>query len=236
LFDFSALSSLLLWSAELRSQQPVQEFELVRHETHGLLDLFYQQALGMSWTKEHADLGRYALCAGIDEAAMTRADAFADRWAGRPLQLSLYGEYTAGRGFFDRLDVLRQDVPSNYAVIMVYWMVLSHGFAGKLALEPESRRDALTRQMKTELMPHLPSSEITFTPVEKKNILPKKKWVFVQAALKPLIWYVALAAIVSAYVFWSHKTKNTLIELSSELNQLKVIDSNRGGDAHVLKN
>ena len=79
----------------------------------------------------------YALAAYADEVMLARAGS-RDAWLPRLLQLALFGENTAGEGFFTRLDGIRRD-PTRGSVLLVYWVVLSLGFRGRFAARDAAR-------------------------------------------------------------------------------------------------
>ncbi len=79
----------------------------------------------------------YALAAYADEVMLTRVGS-REAWLPRLLQMALFGENTAGEGFFTRLDAIRRD-PTRGSVLLVYWVVLSLGFRGRLASRDAAR-------------------------------------------------------------------------------------------------
>ncbi len=72
---------------------------------------------------------RYALVAFIDEQILKSNWPGRNEWMGRPLQLDLYGEYTAGENFFNRMRALLQQGNSSPA-LEVYYLCLVLGFRG----------------------------------------------------------------------------------------------------------
>jgi len=72
---------------------------------------------------------RYALVAFIDEQILKSNWPGRAEWMGQPLQLTLYGEYTAGENFFNRMRVLMQQGGASLA-LEIYYLCLSLGFRG----------------------------------------------------------------------------------------------------------
>jgi type VI secretion system protein ImpK len=79
----------------------------------------------------------YALVAHADEVMLARPGT-KQAWLPRLLQLALFGENSAGEGFFTRLEAIRRD-PSRGQVLLVYYAVLALGFRGRLATEDAAR-------------------------------------------------------------------------------------------------
>lgn len=75
---------------------------------------------------------RYALVAFIDEQILKSNWPGRAEWMGQPLQLMLYGEYTAGENFFNRMRVLLQQGGTSLA-LEVYYLCLALGFRGASA-------------------------------------------------------------------------------------------------------
>lgn len=72
---------------------------------------------------------RYALVALIDEQILKSNWPGRAEWMGQPLQLTLYGEYTAGENFFQRMRVLLQQGQGSPA-LEIYYLCLALGFRG----------------------------------------------------------------------------------------------------------
>jgi type IV/VI secretion system ImpK/VasF family protein len=87
-----------------------------------------------------ADLAeaRYALVAFIDEQILKSNWPGRAEWMGQPLQLILYGEYTAGENFFSRLRILLQQGGASLA-LEVYYLCLALGFRGAHGISGDHR-------------------------------------------------------------------------------------------------
>src|SRR6266496_3440856 len=66
----------------------------------------------------------FALVAFIDETVLSPKNNFPLRseWERNPLQLVYFEQHLAGIKFFERLDVLMQDMESNVDVVEVYYL------------------------------------------------------------------------------------------------------------------
>lgn len=79
----------------------------------------------------------YALAAHADEVMLARPGT-REAWLPRLLQLALFGENSAGDGFFVRLDAIRRDASRGEA-LCVYFVILALGFRGRYAGKDASR-------------------------------------------------------------------------------------------------
>jgi len=81
---------------------------------------------------------RYALVAFLDEQINKSNWPGRNEWMGRPLQLELYSEYTAGENFFKRMRVLLQQGQFSPA-LEVYYLCLLLGFRGAYGASGDTR-------------------------------------------------------------------------------------------------
>ncbi len=92
----------------------------------------------------------FALAALIDEIVLKKGGALAHEWMKEQLQLSLFGENTAGETFFAHLDEIRRD-SSRAHVLFVYYLVLKLGFRGRYAVQGELALHELMHEIRLEL-------------------------------------------------------------------------------------
>ena len=86
----------------------------------------FDYQLGMVVLKD----AKYAIAAYIDEVVLSSTWPGRLEWMSRPLQLELFGEHTAGEGFFTRLGNLRQGGEDNVQLLELYYYCLQLGFEG----------------------------------------------------------------------------------------------------------
>jgi len=89
----------------------------------------------------------FAVVAFLDETVLALRGAARDAWMARPLQLELFGSYTAGQDFFDRLDRMRREREARIEALEVCYACLLLGFAGKYRLESLEKLAALTAEV-----------------------------------------------------------------------------------------
>jgi type VI secretion system protein ImpK len=92
----------------------------------------------------------FALAALVDEIVLKKGGALALDWMKEQLQLSLFGENTAGETFFVHLETVRRD-SSRAHVLFVYYLVLMLGFRGRYAVHGELALHELTHEVRLEL-------------------------------------------------------------------------------------
>lgn len=81
---------------------------------------------------EDAQSAKYALAAFIDETVLTSDWPAKDAWAGRPLQLEYFNDFSAGEEFYNRIDAIRAGAnPRKAEILEVYYACLALGFKGK---------------------------------------------------------------------------------------------------------
>lgn len=77
---------------------------------------------------------RYALAAFIDEIVLSSPWNVRQEWAGRPLQMEYFNDFTAGEEFYKKLESLRgSNDPVRKETLEVYGLCLGLGFRGKYA-------------------------------------------------------------------------------------------------------
>jgi type IV/VI secretion system ImpK/VasF family protein len=133
----TALRQLFKYLSDLRAAGNGETADAVRAGLRQQLDAVMQDCVAHQWLKQPTQSVHYALVALVDESVMGRGDALSRTWAMRPLQLECFGEFTAGRGFFERLDLLLTAEKADPEVLHVYWLCLKYGFKGELVLQGE---------------------------------------------------------------------------------------------------
>lgn len=92
----------------------------------------------------------FALAALVDEIILRRGGELANDWMKEQLQLSLFGENTAGETFFAHLENIRRE-SGRAPVLLVYYLVLTLGFRGRYAVQGELALYELTHQIRLDL-------------------------------------------------------------------------------------
>jgi type VI secretion system protein ImpK len=131
-------SELFAFALGLRSAKEPGDAEQLLATVSRLLEQLGQRARDGGIDSAHLDAARYAFCALIDETVLGSRWEIKSAWMSKPLQMSYYGDFTAGEQFYQRLEALRSDLAHNNLahnvdVIEVYAQCLAAGFRGKYA-------------------------------------------------------------------------------------------------------
>lgn len=105
----------------------------------------------------------FAMVALVDEIILSRGGALAYDWMREQLQLSLFGENTAGETFFVHLETLRRE-PSRARVLAAYYLVLTLGFRGRYAVHGELALQELVDSVRLDLERFGVIHETTLSP------------------------------------------------------------------------
>jgi type VI secretion system protein ImpK len=106
-------------------------------------------ALNQLGTPGDVDDARYAVVALCDEAIAARPEPARGELAIEPLQMRLFGESTAGEGFFVRLARIRAR-PAG-PLLELYYLCLTLGFQGRYRFAPAGERERLCADIAREL-------------------------------------------------------------------------------------
>ncbi len=140
---------VLLWASLLRQAVHRPPPEVILQHANWLLDELKRSRETLALPVQSAEDGMFAICALIDELAMSAPD-LRPLWSQYMLQATRFQTNNAGLEVFQRLERVRQGPPS---VIATYATVLGLGFLGSYALPGQDRyvvvqlRRELSRQL-----------------------------------------------------------------------------------------
>jgi type VI secretion system protein ImpK len=118
-------------------------------------------------TPEDYDLGRFAVCAWVDEMILMSAWQEKEHWKREQLQRIYYRTTDAGEEFFERLNGLgfhQRDVRE------VYYLCLALGFMGRYCKPGD---EYLLAQVKASNLKLLMGSSVGLPTVEKTDLFPE---------------------------------------------------------------
>jgi type VI secretion system protein ImpK len=145
-------SELFAFALSLKSAKDPGDAEQLFATVARLLEQLGQRARDAGVDSAHLDAARYAFCALIDETVLGSRWEIKAAWMSKPLQMSYYGDFTAGEQFYQRLTALRSDMRHNVDAVEVYAQCLAAGFRGKYAdLAGMQQVDDLLAEIGTQL-------------------------------------------------------------------------------------
>lgn len=181
-------SELFAFALSLRSAKDPGDAGQLTATVARLLETLSRQARDANVDSAHLEAARYALCASIDETVLGSRWEIKTTWMSSPLQMTYFGDFTAGEQFYRRLDELRTDASHNIDAIEVYAMCLAAGFRGKhVDLAGMQKVDDLLAELGTEIRQHRGiNGRALARPFERNEVLP-------QAVRRIPVWIIAAA-------------------------------------------
>lgn len=148
--------------------------------------------LGPHWPRDASSLIQYALCAYVDECLLEagRGDV-RSRVLAQPFQARYFGDHLAGQGFFNRLTLLRTDVPANTAVLDIYLLCLTQGFRGQLVTECADRLHDVIRDVQHDIARYRPP-RLQFSSSLPSPVRAVRRWPRLLSATSVTVLSLAL--------------------------------------------
>jgi type VI secretion system protein ImpK len=146
-------ADLLNFIQSIRKAADPGEYDPFRSKAEGLFSAMEQRARESDFPAPLIELAKFALVGFLDETILQSSWAMRDMWAGNPLQLQYFNEFSAGEEFYTKLEGLRNaDDPRKLDVLEVYFLCLAPGFKGKYAdLKGMEKIKVLTDSISKEL-------------------------------------------------------------------------------------
>jgi type VI secretion system protein ImpK len=145
---------------ELRQADELPPAAHLDPEISALLERIARSAANAGVPAADVEHARYALVAFLDETLLGHSSPQKDEWLARPLQMRLFGENTAGEGFFARLEQLRRG-RSRSSALEVYYLCLALGFEGRYRLAPGGELARLCEELRRELAADEPQGALS---------------------------------------------------------------------------
>ncbi len=181
---------------------------------------------------------KYAMAAFIDETVLNSSWPARNSWMGNPLQLQLFGEHTAGQGFFQRLGELRQMGSQYLNVLEVYYMCLQFGFEGMYRLHNKEKLVAIQIDLRNQIETARGSGNSRLSPqgLPERNLITqigKKLPFWITASCTGLL----LFCIYLGYSFAiNHQANKALDNIKISRNQLLQTQWYQNNDATNTNN
>ena len=190
-------SDLFAFALSLRTSKAPEDCDRLQSTIAGLLEKLSQRARDAAVDSAHLDAARYAIVALLDETVLGSRWEMKTQWMSKPLQMSYYGDFTAGEQFYQRLDALLQDKQANIDAIEVYAQCLAAGFRGKHAdLAGMQKVDDLLAELTDQIrLARGVEGRALSKPVQRTEVLA-------QESRQLPVWVVAAAGAGLALVIW----------------------------------
>lgn len=188
-------TDLFALALHLKGAREFGEEEALRKRVSELFTAMESLAKNLELSSDDVRDAKYALCAFIDEIILTSNAPFRDSWAGRPLQLEYFNDFSAGEEFYNKLATLRESNRTD--ALDVYYTCLALGFRGKYAdLSGEEKIKTLLADVSAKLAAASSKEpKSLYQKFEEKVELP-------QVARRVPVWTVStLAFLVLMLVF-----------------------------------
>lgn len=197
-----AASGVLLLAGQLRNTVSVPDVAGLRRHALDEIHRFEERARSAGVANETVLAARYALCATLDEAALSTPWGAHSEWAQQGLLVSLHREAWGGEKFFEMLERISHDPERHIALMELQYLCIAVGFAGKYRVldRGDSRLAEVRQALYRRIRNHRGAA-----PAELSL-----RWRGLEDRRNPLIRYVpwwvvgaaALAIVAVAYAFY----------------------------------
>jgi type VI secretion system protein ImpK len=126
-----AATPLLLMAGQLRLTPSLGDVAGLRRHALDEIRRFEEKAAASGVASEVILAARYALCATLDEAALSTPWGAQSEWAQNSLLVALHREAWGGQKFFDMLARIMPDPARHIELLELQYLCLAVGFAGK---------------------------------------------------------------------------------------------------------
>jgi type IV/VI secretion system ImpK/VasF family protein len=218
---FEALNALVSG----RKVASLGELSRVRAELHKELTALKTSLTGRVSDRE-SYLMLFALVVHLDEVIRTSFPE-ADRVMWPLLQQELFATDRGGELFYQAIGEILETSRIEPAVPQVYYFCMSLGFVGKLAQEPERRKEVMDK-LRERLVASAPSPTPT---VDLSQERPPVRVPLIRSAAWP--WAIAGAALLALHVglsLWAAATVSAWREAERAAPTVQQAEVPRGGD------
>jgi type VI secretion system protein ImpK len=172
-----AAEPLLALAPRLRTHVPPRDVDHLYVKVKGEVERFAQNAAGARLPQEEVSVGRYALCALLDDVVLNTPWGPRSRWPSQRLSAVFHQDVDAGRGFFRELEQAERAPERHRDLLELMYACLAMGFEGVYRVNPpagrtlQQIREDLYRllgrfrsQVDRSLSPHWQGSGIALAP------------------------------------------------------------------------
>ncbi|HRQ83360.1 MAG TPA: type IVB secretion system protein IcmH/DotU, partial [Azospirillaceae bacterium] len=152
----SAAAPLLALVTRLRDLPIHRDVESLRERVIAELRRFETAGIQAGVTTDQMRVGRYALCATVDDVVLNTPWGGQSAWAAKSMVTSIHREAWGGERFFDLLEQMQAEPKRHLLELELFYACLSLGFEGRYRVSPRGHsdlarlRDGLYRVLRRE--------------------------------------------------------------------------------------
>ena len=200
-------SDLINLASNLRTLEPQNTVEQLRHDIDSLINQFDQKLAQHSVSQEVALTARYLLCCLIDELVLSTPWGIGSSWSYQTLLSKYHNETSGGEKFFVIVNKLMERAQRNIDLIELSYVCFALGFRGRYRRSPSGENDiqqlcstlyqaiSLQRPVGIDLSPSSQAS--TSVNVAKDKRIPLSLW-FMLLAFICVAVYIGLLSNLHA--------------------------------------
>ncbi|TDO95538.1 DotU family type IV/VI secretion system protein [Marinomonas balearica] len=180
-----------------------------------------RRAFEMEWSAAMTRDVKFALAAYVDEAVMSSNLESKLEWMSRPLCIEYFGESKAGEAFFDKLDLLRENLLENQVTISLYYVCLQLGYQGMYRIRGYERLQAYLSTFRNQLDDTFSAAPRTLA----EAAIPENKLIYRIGTRQPywVMLSVGGAVLVSMVLTYGAVMKYSLNESAHRIEQAEYI-------------
>lgn len=163
---FAELIAYVLYFLRYMDRKSVP-FEQLRNDIQRLLSESERCLQENRFPTEDYQLGRFAVCAWIDEAILSSSWDYRGQWQKEQLQRLYYNTTEAGEEFFDKLNKLG---PQQREVREIFYLCLAMGFKGRYCNKGD---EMLLEQLETSNLKMLMGSSMGLPSLQRTELFPE---------------------------------------------------------------
>jgi type VI secretion system protein ImpK len=226
-----AAEPLLALAPRLRTHVQPRDVDHLYARVTGEIERFTQNAASARLPSEEVSVGRYALCALLDDVVLNTPWGPRSRWPAQRLSAVFHQDVDAGRGFFRELEQAERAPERHRDLLELMYACLAMGFEGVYRVNPPAGRTL--QQIREDLFRLL----ARFRSQVDRSLSPN--WQGAGVALVPEqrgvpAWtagVAALALLALLYAGFSYRLSGYGDDVALDLPSPEAVSLARGGIA-----
>ena len=226
-----AAEPLLALAPRLRTHVQPRDVDHLYARVTGEIERFSQNAANARLPSDEVSIGRYALCALLDDVVLNTPWGPRSRWPSQRLSAVFHQDVDAGRGFFRELEQAERAPERHRDLLELMYACLAMGFEGVYRVNPPAGRTLL--QIREDLFRLL----ARFRSQVDRSLSPN--WQGAGVALAPVqrgvpAWtagVAALALLALLYAGFSYRLSGYGDDVAFDLPSAEAVSLARTGVA-----